>query len=814
LKSYIKWGIKILLTLLVIAIVWEGFFVLPDPSRLPNPIWQLEGHQKIETPRLWAKNRLLDPGENVQVTYPPMESILETAASLPAVGWSGMRDRQVASKLACAWVGRGQFKELIDCRPAFLAPTGTQVDWQVNPLPGSSLETAVTVMSQPGEKTVESVEFRVTFLSELSGNIVLFDSIIAAVDPESPPRSWWHQNFVQYLKIEPMANREYWVEVNLDIPQGVTPKGTLRFETFLGRSKRSEESLEVFPFWSEPKLLSPTAPQDPASPNIIYFLVDAMQARLLEDSTLNRVVAPNLTKLKASGVYFRNAISNGNWTRPSLYSLFSSRPHGELGTPMVAYSIAPVERDVFYKTVSRNLVTELKKAGYTTVMLGNNFFLHAATPMGMDQGFDRVWDVERDFYDTVDVTELAIRYLKRNPPKALFLFVNYNAPHYSYKPPPRYSRKVFGRDHGDYRFLANQYLGEVRYADEYLGRVVSALDKLGLRNNTLIVASSDHGEVTRRHPVIRKCADLVSSGTKMVYEHGRSFFDDELRVPLIISLPGRLPEQTEITDQVQLMDVAPTILDLVRGFYPQEFRGKSLMPLIQGDSGGTPMVFSESRNGISLRVENHWKYSRRFPGIQAVWLKTPQGLGVHDLPEELYDLTTDPLETHNLVEVGNPELSELRQMFDANVPGPVWVFRMVLPDSHAVSGEVNLISAPMLTGKIGDVSYSLENTILAFSKPDTGRGEIYWIPYSLTNGGIAKAPEIAGVPLEWGPFAVSGSWSGLSEWSGMIPADLIPDQPAVWFQKNALEMWVATGSGRTPVVGGIREILQDWGYIR
>ena len=226
------------------------------------------------------------------------------------------------------------------------------------------------------------------------------------------------------------------------------------------------------------------------------------------------------------------------------------------------------------------------------------------------------------------------------------------------------------------------------------------------------------------------------------------------------------------------------------------------------------MVFTESRNGISLRVENHWKYTRRFPGFQAVWMQTPRGLEVQDLPEELYDLTSDPMEIHNLVDSETLKLEELRQVFDNNAPGPVWVYRVVLPNSEAVEGEVTLKSIPLLMGSVGKVSYSEEGTGITFSKPDSGRGEIYWIPLSSADGGLAEVPRISGVQVEWGPFALSGSWSDFSEWAGMVPERLIPTQPAVWFQKNSLEMWVATGSGREPIVGGIREILEDWGYIR
>jgi len=783
-----------------------GFFVLPNPARLPNPLWQLSQGHVVSGSRMWVSQRLLDASADIRVDYPPMEEVLKAAVTLPGVGWTGMRDREVAAKLACAWVGRGHLKELVDCRPAFLAPVGTRVDWRVEAADGMVLKTALTVLSTPGRAKRDVVEFRITYVPEQGAGIVLFDSAVESEDPSSHPRSWWYKNFGRYLSIEPIADRTYWREVQVALPSGFSGPGAIRLETIGSGS-------DAFPFWAEPRLLSTTPPVADSLPDIVFFLTDAVQARLLEDTTICRKVAPNLTMLKESGVYFRNAITNGTWTRPSMYSLFSSRPHIELGTPMVAYYIAPVEQAVYYRTVTHDLVTELKKAGYTTIMLGNNVFLHSATSIGMDMGFDQSWDVERDYYDTVDITEMAIRHLHADPREALFLFVNYNAPHYSYKPPPRYSRKVFGKDHGDLRPLYNQYLGEVRYADEYLGRVVRALGMLGRRDQTLVVACADHGEVTRHHPVIKKCADLVSQGSKMVYQHGRSFFDDELRVPLIFSWQGKLNKGHDIWEQVQLIDVAPTILGLTTGSSPQEFRGHSLVPLMQGDGEGSPIVFTESRNGISMRVENHWKYARRFPGFTAVWIQTPKGRRVMDVPEELYDLSSDPSEIHNLVDGGGSLLDSIRALFDAGLPDPVWVYRIMIPDSEAVTGEVQIKRVPVLTGAIGDVEYSFLGTILSFRSSGSRGGEVYWIAESESDGGVMTAPVIQGAPVEWGPFALAGSWSRLGDWAGMVPAAVIPKQHAVWFQKNALEMWVAAGSGREPIVGGVREILQDWGYI-
>ena len=238
------------------------------------------------------------------------------------------------------------------------------------------------------------------------------------------------------------------------------------------------------------------------------------------------------------------------------------------------------------------------------------------------------------------------------------------------------------------------------------------------------------------------------------------------------------------------------------------------MELIQEKGGGTRLVFSESRNGISMRVDNQWKYARRFPGFEAVWVRTDDGLKVQDIFEELYDLRTDYLEHHSLVDEESTKLGELRKMFDDFVPGPVWVYRAVLPESLEVSGEIVVDEVPMILGAIGDAEALLDGNKIRFSSVGDGGGEVYWIPPASGGGDIVQEPVINGAEVRWGPYALSSQDLDFADWSGMVLSKVIPHAGVVWFQKNSLEMWVANSSGREPIVGGVREILQDWGYIQ
>jgi len=169
-----------------------------------------------------------------------------------------------------------------------------------------------------------------------------------------------------------------------------------------------------------------------------------------------------------------------------------------------------------------------------------------------------------------------------------FLYLHYFDPHDPYRAPARY-QKLFDPDYeGEYeeippdlwtptpldpRRLQNmvaQYDGEIRFFDTYLNELVRFLKARDLYDETLIIITSDHGEAFFEH------------GN---YKHGGTVFDEEVKIPLFMRFPGAIPEGLRISDLAGLIDVTPTILDILGveiSADGREFQGNSLLPVIQG----------------------------------------------------------------------------------------------------------------------------------------------------------------------------------------------------------------------------------------
>ena len=158
-----------------------------------------------------------------------------------------------------------------------------------------------------------------------------------------------------------------------------------------------------------------------------------------------------------------------------------------------------------------------------------------------------------------------------------FLFLHLNEPHKPYAPPERFSQY-------------SPYDGEIAYADEIVGRLIHYLKTHQLYDRSTIVLLSDHGE------------GLGDHGEQ---EHGLFVYDEAIRVPLIIKQESNVGAGRRVSDLVQHVDMVPTILDLVKAPVPDNLRGRSLKPLLEGTG---PLrerpVYSEA-----LYARNHFGWS-------------------------------------------------------------------------------------------------------------------------------------------------------------------------------------------------------------
>jgi arylsulfatase A-like enzyme len=260
------------------------------------------------------------------------------------------------------------------------------------------------------------------------------------------------------------------------------------------------------------------------------------------------------------------------------------------------------------------------------------------------------------------VTEEAIRWLRDRRRTPFFLWVHYNDPHGPLDPPEAYSpeladlskqRQTFLRSYNaqdihtglarltsqDREALVDLYDAEIAYVDGCIGRLLDELESLGLTESTLVIFFSDHGEEFWDH-----------GG----YQHGHTLYDELIRVPLIFRGPGIEKVPRRVTADVELLDLIPTLFDVVGRTPPPGTRGQSLVPFLGGEAEEKvfdPFSFSE---GLYLTEEkkavrgNKMKLIYR-PGSKAY---------------ELYDLAKDPDELENILLSRPEEFERMRSLLD------------------------------------------------------------------------------------------------------------------------------------------------------
>ncbi|MFF0345776.1 sulfatase [Kribbella sp. NPDC004875] len=190
------------------------------------------------------------------------------------------------------------------------------------------------------------------------------------------------------------------------------------------------------------------------------------------------------------------------------------------------------------------------------------------------------------------------------------------------------------------------YWAMVTLVDDEVGRILAALEAEGLADNTIVVFTSDHGEMLGDHQLMLK---------------GPMMYDCAVRVPLVVRWPGQLPAGERRTELVQWIDLAPTFLEAAGAPALPRGQGQSLLPLARGEAGavGRGWALCEYRNS------GH-PYD---PAVHTTMLRTGQWKMVvyHGLPAtdrersgELYDLATDPLELDNLWDDAGHAVERLR----------------------------------------------------------------------------------------------------------------------------------------------------------
>ncbi len=366
--------------------------------------------------------------------------------------------------------------------------------------------------------------------------------------------------------------------------------------------------------------------------NVILIVVDALRAEHLGCYGYNRKTSPNIDDLAIEGVLFNRCFSQSSWTVPSMASLFTSKypsthgvTHGVIKASKDSYEV--LEQEILgehHLTLSESLLAERwYTAGFTT----NG---HLLKKLGFSQGF-AFYDEENCIWRDADcVNERVFSWLEENYEKKFFLWVHYidlhaiyHLPDRLYDPPKPYDMlyRWKGEKKGKEQSIA-LYDGELAYVDNQIGLLLRKLEELGLRGKTIIVLTSDHGEAFQDHGQFE--------------DHGSTLYNEEIHIPLILQFPIGQFKKLTIDDNVRMIDVMPTILDLLQITPPKDIQGVSLVPLFFKEKFHELSVLSEtSRWNYDLKsyISNQYKFIMNFTNKQT----------------ELYDLKEDFYEKNNLL---------------------------------------------------------------------------------------------------------------------------------------------------------------------
>jgi len=403
----------------------------------------------------------------------------------------------------------------------------------------------------------------------------------------------------------------------------------------------------------------------PTARHLVLVTIDTLRADRLGVYGNREVATPHMDRLAEEGAMALDATVHAPLTRPSHVSLFTGLLPSEHG---IRDNVSPtLDPEI-------TLLTEvLKAAGFQTAAFISSVVLEAQS--GLDRGFDLYSD-EFEGADGDDtrflgqfqkrgdvVTSEAFDWLESNgTTERVFAWIHLYDPHDPYEPPEPYATEYADR----------LYDGEVAWSDELIGRLDTKLEELGLRDDTLLIVTSDHGE------------GLGDHGETL---HGFFIYQSTLAVPLLFRGPGVVPG-ARLTVTARTVDLFPTVLDLLGMSTPTdiELSGRSLATALRGTDELTettsyaetliPLLHFGWSDLRSLR-EGRWKY-----------IAAPR--------PELYDLEKDPTEERNLV---NTESSKAEALHAE--------LALVLEKDRAASGSApGLGEVPLdLLEKLGALGY-------------------------------------------------------------------------------------------------------------
>ena len=469
-----------------------------------------------------------------------------------------------------------------------------------------------------------------------------------------------------------LSDPDHWEDADADLSAYAGSTTHIVLET-------SAQAAGMVGFWSNPLVLSRTAPR---RPNVLLYVVCTLRPDHTSLYGYSRPTTPFLKQLGASSVVFDDAVAQASWTKASVPSILTS---------LQAYTHGLVNESDTIPRGATTMAEQLRAAGYVTAaILGNAF---AGRASGLDRGFDYVMEfpvVQRQSHDAIDrgtdsaaINRAILPWIERHRNEPLFLFVLSTDPHAPYRPPAEFEKqfanpaetKQFNQDYIKLRDIRtdgggatvtrdeirskgidpdwfrrcaiDRYDGEIAQNDRSIEILTGKLKELGVLDNTLVVIASDHGEEFWEHGLSA---------------HRHSLYAELIHVVLMMWNPKLIPQPRLIGEPVQLIDIMPTVLDLLGLKVPDGLEGRSLVLLWKDAPHGPAVPAMSTKLALPLAKPGGGvpeNLTDTFARVQPDWklIYRPQAAGARLKQVELYDRRSDRADKTN-VAAQHPDVAE------------------------------------------------------------------------------------------------------------------------------------------------------------
>lgn len=422
-------------------------------------------------------------------------------------------------------------------------------------------------------------------------------------------------------------------------------------------------------------------------PNIIFILADDMGYGDLACYGNKYMQTPNIDKLAETGTRFTQCYAGSGVSSPSRCALMTGKNTGNTTIRDNFCVTGGLEGKKGETTIRRmhllpedtTVATILRDAGYRTCLVNKwhlDGFNPEATPL--NRGFDEFYgwlistpysndpyyypywrfdnyelrnidenaNDKRIMHNTDISTGDAIKFIQRNKKNPFFLYLAFDAPH-----EPYIINETTWYDEEEWDINTKRYASLITHMDAAIGRLIAEVDRLGLRENTLIVFASDNGAAVQAPLEELGCNASLRGRKAQLYEGG-------IRVPFIVNMPDVVPVQT-LDNIIYFPDVMPTLAAFAEAKTPQHTNGINVLPLFKGEPLDTDnrLLYWEFTGKQRAARKGDWK---------VVSVKK-------DTPLELYNIREDMTESNNLAET-HPDIVAAfeREMRQIRTPSPNW----------------------------------------------------------------------------------------------------------------------------------------------